>query len=374
MTRKHCAYWLALVLVLAGCAFSRDTADRPGPAATARYEGSGLRFELHGYEATALPALTVTGADGTDWTEQLTPVARDGETVYARLPGRSGLNRLAVENLTYTWTLPDAALAADGTGAEPDPGTVTGTIQYRDVRMRDLEWQLTDAGHLLIYHVRPLGRGEADKWHELLDWVLDSTGATLERPLVVWQFPDLARLNEWQRRGGIEIAGAWHEDIARMLTHGTTSRQLHEAVLVHEFVHAVSPLTGPGWYEEGIAQLIESRYDAEFWRGQTQGMTAVRSALQRLHELAGERTVSIFETSRIDETLNPYVLGVSFWLFVRHHHGDDGVQQLFRADVSGGGLRTELERLFGKELPYVWDDWNDYLRSPDLLADWEAGP
>lgn len=348
--------------LLTGClAQNRNNQTAEGPAIV-RFEGSGLRFELHEQPANEpVPTLRVVAADGTDWTDYLTAPEREGDIVVSRLPGRSGLNRLAVENLTYTWTL------ADGTAMED-------TTQYRDVRMRDLEWQMTDADNMLIYHVRPLGRGEEAEWHDLLQWVLDSSGMELEHPLVIWQFPGLHRLNEWQRRGSIEIAGLWHEGLGRMLTSGTSSQQYRETVLVHEFVHAVSPLTGPSWYEEGIAQFYESRFDFERWKGQTQDIVSMRSALKRLQWVAEERELNINEAAYGDETFSPYILGLSFWMFIKHHHGDDQVQALFATDVSGNGLKAELERLFGKELPYVWDDWNAYVRSPDLLADWGAGP
>lgn len=358
--RKGWVWVLISLLLLTGCTGKTGAPQNPpGPSAEAVPEGTGVRFQLTGYTGAELPSLRVTGADGTDWTEKLPPLQREGDTVAVKLPGDRGLAKLAVEQLDYSFTLPDGK-------------PVNGSIQYRDFRFREMEWQLTRSDRLMIYHVNRLQMNDVKEWEEALRQVEEWTGLTWDKPLVIWVFPTVKSLNDWARTG-VEwtAAGFWRNDIERLITYDADDREDRLVIMFHEMVHAVSPGQGPSWFEEGVADLLENRFARATFRSRAPRWQYRQHALKQLRKLALGRPIATTETNRTEQFLDPYTIGVTVWMFVKRHHGDAGVRRFLKDGGRDGG-KSVLEDLFRKDLPAIWEDWNAYLRSDDLLKDWES--
>lgn len=354
------AWTVLAVTLLCGCTRPAGSDGLPPAGAAAVQEGTGIRFTLAGYAGAERPRLRVTSADGRDWSAGLGKLERSGEVMSVRLPGQRGLARLAAEQLDYEWILPDGTRAA-------------GSILYRDPRFPDLNWRITRTDQLLIYHVRPLGQSYAEAWSGLLSQVTEWTGLSYDGPLVIWVFPDLDTLNRWARSGPeYTVAGLWHGDISRLILYDEAGSTERNTIILHELVHAVSPGRGPAWFEEGIANLLDARYELSVAGNQARGWQHRLELLRRLQQTARRRPIATAETDRLEPGLDPYTLGASVWLFVKRHHGEAGVQRFLREGGQESGIKGALESLFGKELPAVWADWNAYLQSPALLQDWET--
>lgn len=339
--------------------FQPAPAQAPPPLrASAAIEGAGLRFTIDGYNGDESPTLRLLAADGTDWSDRADPPERLEGGYTVKLRGEKGLARLAVENIAFAWRLPDGREAQ-------------GEVQYKDIRHQDVQWQITRTERLLIYHVRPLARTAAQAWETALDQVLSWTGQSRERTLVVWVFPSAGMLQEWAH---VKIAGEWLDDAQRLAVHHEEDPVEQQVVMLHEMVHAVSPGHGPTWFEEGIAHLLEARKERLLAGNRGPRWLVTRWNLERLQALARQRPVATVEALgwNPDLATSSYTLGASVWLYVKHNLGEAGLQRFFAEGGSSSGVKESLEALFGKPLPEIWDDWNGYLRSEQLLEDWRS--
>jgi hypothetical protein len=343
---------LLVALLLSGCSwFSGNvppkSQDGLTPATT--LEGSGIRFNLAGYTGSAMPLLTVTSEDGQDWSAKVERPVQNGQVITAKLSGEKGTARYAVENFAYHWTLPDGR-------------TATGSVQYRDIRYRDVVWQVSHSPKLLVYHVGAMKQADMDHW----------TGIRRDKPLVIWVFPTATMLNDWARQDpSFRIAGQWMGDAQRLLVYDQSDNVARQTVLLHEMVHAVSPGEGTAWFEEGMARLFEARYERQVSSDEALRWAYTGSQLRLLHTLAQQREIATTEAlAQRDPPTDPYTLGVSVWLFVKHYQGDAGVKRFIVDGGKPSGIKPTLEGLFHKDLPSIWNDWNEYLRGPDLMKDW----
>lgn len=359
MSRRGFVWVLVVCLALAGCSWSGKAPPGPALRSTAATEGTGVRFHLHGHTGEGLPALKLVSADGKDWSDRVGKPEREGESYTAKLSGEKGTARFAVEQFTYTWELPDGR-------------TSTGTVMFSDWRFKDLQWQATRAGNLLIYHAQPLAKGQAESWAAALDRVEEWTGHTRDETLVIWVFPKIEQLNEWAYRSGIELAGLWFPDVERLVVYDEPDRDQYLTLMLHEMVHAVQDGDGSPWFAEGVAQVLESRQERLLMGDKAPRWQVRAEGLRQLSKLASQRAVLPSESERKRELhLDPYTVGTSIWLFVKRHHGEAGLQRFFKEGGKENGIKVTLEAMFGKDLPAIWADWNAYLRSPDLLQDWQ---
>lgn len=232
-------------------------------------------------------------------------------------------------------------------------------------RLPDGEWQMTRRPGLSIYHVKPLADPAA--WEQVWQKVTAWTGRTRQEPLVIWVFPDQKSMYTWLglEPGFGDVGGFWDPGGDRLLLYDLPDRVKVLRLAAHEMAHALFPVTEPKWVGEGWGALTEERY-TRLLGGKADPACCYGYGLTQLQRLAQqERLDPALSTWKADRFDNPWYVGLSVWLFVRHYHGDAGMKQLL--DGEPGPV---LEQLFGKPLPAVWDDWNAYLKGPDLLKDW----
>ena len=360
LRRRGLVWLLVLTLGLAGCSFVRQEESVPALRGEAVTEGTGIRFRLYGYAGEEVPSLQVVSADGKDWSGQLGRPEQEGDGYTVKLSGEKGTARLAVEQFTYTWTMPDGQTAG-------------GDVLFSDWRFKDLPWKLTRSGGLLVYHANPLQKGQAESWAKALERVEQWTGQRRDEQLVIWVFPTIEHLNEWAYRSRVELAGLWFQDIARLVVYDERNADQYLVLMLHEMVHAVHEGEGPAWYAEGVAQVLESRQERLLLGDQAPRWQERADTLGQLSKRAMEGEVLPSQSERqLELGMDPYTVGASIWLFVRRHHGEEGLQRFFREGGGENGVKLTLEAMFEQDLPAIWADWNAYLRSPDLLTDWQS--
>jgi hypothetical protein len=244
----------------------------------------------------------------------------------------------------------------------PTGDHLSGGAWFVDQRWSSLEWHVTRSERLIVYHVNPLHE-PLSTWEGLLAKAEAWTGLETKEPLVVWVFPALDSFQGW---ADSDIAGGkWLPNAKRILVYYEPREGERLAILFHEMVHALGLDVGPAWYFEGLAQLYEARFGASpikmhsmRWNAKQLGQEARKSRIDPTVSQHGK-----------GEPFDPYTIGSSIWLFVKHHHGEEGVRRYVQKGRSLGA-EAALEEMFGKPIDDIWSDWNHYLQGDEFLNDW----
>lgn len=120
----------------------------------------------------------------------------------------------------------------------------------------------------------------------------------------------------------------------------------------------------PRWLTEGIATYYETDKDRGIGRGQS-SMFSMMMRMEVEQGIKPYRQVNQYTTQWPSGTI-PYLYGVHFYDFLVETKGDRGIINLVE-DYSNDGipfrLNANMKGVFGKDITYVWRDFENYLNN-----------